>query len=294
MYEEGFVDIRYTIGVDGHVRDALVSRLIGPQVLADTALASVKQRTFHPALADGKPVEQVSIVRFDFRVPNYTPGARPSVAAHYDKAVALMREGKLDDAFAMLIEARASPRMNYYERTMLAYATALIYMQRKDFLSADIFIRLATIHGGVNLDSALRANAIKLRIENDIYLGQMADALQWFDRLKSVKGFSSDDSIVKFLIDAQNRVEALDAFRVKARIPKPEDGEGWSHILYRRDFAFQNIVGTLDHFQLHCSQATIESNTSEKAEWHVPPDWSNCDITVFGAPDTTFDLIEAR
>ena len=62
--------------------------------------------------------------------------------------------------------------------------------------------------------------------------------------------------------------------------------------LYRRDFEFKNIVGSLDEFQLSCKQQTVESRITDAAEWHVPKNWSQCYLFVSGAPGSTFDVLQ--
>jgi TonB family protein len=293
-YVEGFVDIRFTIGTDGLVRDVAIERLIGPKEFANAAVDACKQRTYKPAQVNGKPVEEVSIVRYEFRVPNGPRGARSEIAEKYTDALSLIHDGKLDDALALLIEAQSKPRLNFYERTMIAYVSALIYVRREDYLSAAEAIDLATIHNGRDLDSRVVYRALNTKIQIDLRLGQMAEAQRDFELLKQQSDFKSDDPIVKLVADVKAKADSMDQFSVLARIPQADDRDSWHHLLYRRAYRFQNIKGSLERFQLSCDQQAIESPISETAQWHVPPDWSNCYLIVHGAPGTTFELVEAN
>lgn len=293
-YVEGFVVVRYTIGTDGHVRDVAVARPIGPKEFADAATSAVGRWVFKPAEADGKPVEQISSVQFDFRMPNMLKGARDDVVRKYTQVQALIKDDRLDEALAILAQAQALTRLNFYERTMIAYAMALVYARHKDYLSAQEEIERATMHGGRDLDSRLLEPAIRIRVEMDLMNGELSGALRTFATLKTLDDFKPDDPLVQMVADARTRADALDHFAVKGRIPKAEDGDAWAHQLYRRDYTFANVEGKLERLQLSCDQQAIESPITETAEWHVPKNWSNCWLYVHGTPGTTFELIEAK
>jgi hypothetical protein len=300
-YDLGVVTIHYVIGIDGHVRDAMASLLIGPQETADIALAAIRKWTFHPALLDGNPVEQAADNNFIYVINSFQGtvkildhGVLPSVLATYSHAADLANNGKPDDALALIKQKLADSDLNLYEIGTLTYLRALIDTQQNDCFPAKEMLDRGTV-ANENVDYGnITTLSLRLRIEDALCLGEIADALQRFDRLKSKRDIANDDPLAKSLAEARARADAVDHFGVQGRIPTPQIGYVWYHPLYRRNFSFQNITGTLDHFQLSCKQAMIETSLHEKAEGHVPPDWSDCSLYVFGTPGTTFDLIEAR
>ncbi len=289
---EGFVEIRYTIGVDGHVRETSVARLIGPDEFARAATDAVSKWTFKPATADGKPVETTSTIIFDYKLSDAHIGASPDIAGAFNTAFHFIREGKLDEALAKLTEAQARKRLNYFERTMIAYAEALAYTERKDYLAARECINLALIHRGADLDSKVRVDAIRLRIKLDMKTGAVAAGLAAFEYLKKIAPPAADDPIVDLVAQARANADKGENIFVQARIPATGISDAWSHTLYRRSYVFANVVGRLDTFRLVCDQQSMESPVSTSAEWHVPKDWSNCAVVVRGTPGTTFDFVE--
>jgi periplasmic protein TonB len=63
---EGWVELDFTIGSDGRVKDVSVSRAQPPRIFDREAMRALQQWTFEPALRDGSPVEQRSKRRMEF------------------------------------------------------------------------------------------------------------------------------------------------------------------------------------------------------------------------------------
>src|SRR5450432_2532578 len=57
-YVEALVDVSYSIGTHGDVKNPFVESLVGSQPFADAALATIRQWKFAPAAEDDKPVEE--------------------------------------------------------------------------------------------------------------------------------------------------------------------------------------------------------------------------------------------
>jgi protein TonB len=60
---EGWVDVQFTVGTDGSVRDPMVLAAEPPQIFDRAALQAIKGWKYNPKIEDGKPVE-----RHDLRV----------------------------------------------------------------------------------------------------------------------------------------------------------------------------------------------------------------------------------
>ncbi|HEY1309493.1 MAG TPA: energy transducer TonB, partial [Pseudolabrys sp.] len=148
VYTKAQVDVRFTIGTDGSVKNANIERLIGPPEFGDNALAAVNQYKYQPATEDGHPVEQNRRMRFNFQISDPNTGARASVVSVYREAVQLATDQKTDEAIAAFKGIIGQQRLNFYERTMVAYALATIYADRNDNSLALEQIRDATLVDG--------------------------------------------------------------------------------------------------------------------------------------------------
>ena len=148
VYTEAQVDVRFTIGTDGAVKNAEIERLVGPPEFGESALAAVNRYKYRPATEDGHPVEENHRIRFSFQISNPTPGGREKVVAAYRNAIQLAKDGKIDDAIAALKAVIGQQRLNFYERTMVANALATMYVDQKNFALALDQIRDATLNEG--------------------------------------------------------------------------------------------------------------------------------------------------
>ena len=65
----GWVEIRFTVGVDGRVSDAQIIRADPPRTFDREAIRAVEQWMFEPAVRDGKPVPSTLNRRIEFKYP---------------------------------------------------------------------------------------------------------------------------------------------------------------------------------------------------------------------------------
>lgn len=84
----------------------------------------------------------------------------------------------------------------------------------------------------------------------------------------------------------------MPVYAIMGQIPDTGDAEGFDAGLYRRDFAFAKVDGTITEFKIFCSQRVSTSPYAENTEWKVPKNLSNCGVLVKGKPGTTFQLLQ--
>lgn len=66
--QQGWVEVEFTVGVDGKVRDAAVVKADPPRVFDREAVRAIQRSSFEPANAGGKPVEARSRRKVEFRL----------------------------------------------------------------------------------------------------------------------------------------------------------------------------------------------------------------------------------
>jgi TonB family protein len=291
LYVEAQVDVRYTIGADGGVKEAAIENLIGPQEFADSALSAVRSYKFRPATESGQPVEENRRVRFEFYVQDSEKAGRPEVGNAYNVAIREDRDNKPDVAIAALKAIIGEQRLNFYERTTVSYALAEIYVEQKNYPAALDAIRAATLLDGGFLAPATRQDAIRLHIRVAAAAGELSEAFLWLDTLKARNPVDDDDPDAKLIAKLHATLNSNAPLSSVAAIAP--DGTPWHHTMLRRSFEFSNITGTLKGFALRCERHGIESAISDKADWTVPASWSGCEIYVSGDPGAKFQFLEA-
>lgn len=293
LYAEAMVDIDYTIAAEGTVKGAVVENLLGPHEFVDAALESINARTYEPATEGGKPVDENHRVRFLFTISDGGRGGRTAVVREYGEALAAARSGDTAGAIAQLKGIGARPELNFYERTMAAYALALLEAKAGDNLAARDAIRIATIEKGRHLDPKTTADALRLRIKLEAICGDFAEAFAWHDILMTAYPLLVDDKDADLVAKLHAAIAAPEPLAMPGKIPDAGGTSAfWQHTLLRRGFEFHNVTGKLDSFELRCQRHGIRSPVSDKANWTIPASWTGCFINVSGAPGTTFSLVE--
>ena len=66
--QSGWVEMEFTVGVDGKVRDVAVIKAMPPRVFEREAMRAMQQSTFEPARKDGKVVESRASQKIEFKL----------------------------------------------------------------------------------------------------------------------------------------------------------------------------------------------------------------------------------
>ncbi len=286
---EAFVQLRYTVGTDGIVKDIVLMHLVGPERFAGTSIEALQKRKYTPATLNGQPTEQSRLVNFNFKIDKLPP-PRSDVARAYDSAANRIKDQKFDEALKILSEELAKPELNFYERGMLDTLVALAAISKKDYLTARSASELPTRFFPDDLAPAALKNLMRSRIIADLGLNDVDDAVITVAAYKNVRDFDPADPLLKLVEDARRKIDAQPQFAALQRIPGVDEGSGRYFILSRRNFSFTTVSGSLDKFSLNCRQQTIESQITASAEWHVPKDWDRCFLVVQGAPGTVYQV----
>lgn len=286
-----YVAIRFTIAPDGTVKKPVVEKLIGQPKFAEYSLEALRGWRYEPATINGVAVQRTNWaaeLTYSFLL-----GDPPKwVYGDYDKARSLVAEQKYAEANTILLPILSAPRLYFEERSIVSLSLAISYTGLKDYLTAREYIEDATLEKGKFLRGTTREAAIRQRIRLDAGTGQYADAFAWFELLNKQAKIASDDSDAKLIDKLHARLADPQPLFVTGRIPVSGYMSLWHHTLLRRSFAFPKTDGKVDRFDLRCDQQEIESTITNKAEWHVPKDWSNCELEVFGGAGATFQLVE--
>jgi len=291
---DAFVLIRFTITAEGKVENPVVERRVGPQDFADQSLEAVKDWRYEPATANGVPVARYNwYAKINYQSSS-GQGARNTVYDACRTARELIGKGKYAEANAVLIPILSLERLNFYERSMVSLLLAVNDMGLKDYLSAQERIEDATIFDGWFLPKAAFVEAIRLQIQIDTMMRQYSDALDRFELLKKRTDITKGDHEAALIDKINVALADPSPILVIGRIPPVGYLSLWHHALLRRNFTFPRVDGKLERFELSCDQQKIESAITAKAEWHVPKNWSNCGLNVYGSPGATFVVAETN
>lgn len=296
-FVESFIEIRMLISTDGKAHSARLEHLIGPQIFGDLALDAVSNWKFEPATSNGIPVDEEVTLPFFFQLDSPT-GARLTFFDNYNSATQLIRNDNADKAYQKLHDMFFEPSLTLYERGMAANLLASLQLTRGDYFGTQMTAKLAYEFGQKILPSTVAQNLLKLELEADLASGDIGGGLSTLFQLQKDKSFDEKDSVVALTENAREKVEAISELVTSMKIPDSDQqaffGTEVNLDLYRQNFNFGAITGSLEKFEMRCDQATIESKITPTAVWHVPENWSGCALEIHGAPGTTFQVYQSK
>jgi len=291
---EGWVVVSFVVKADGSVGDIIVEDSTSP-VLDDLTVRAVSKWTYEPATAQGVPVDQSStgvFVLFGHDPPR--PRSRAFVNA-YNEITAQIREGKLDAAQRRVSELQ-SVDLALRERVYVSWLDAVLRQQRGEAARELRSLQRATINQGKFLDEASHASALasmfRLRIEGN----ELHRALETFKALSKIQ--TPSEALAGVAQRARDIIAGDTAIGRSGSIPTQSEIEAnearrvWSHVLVRREIAFNDVVGKLETIDFRCNRYRATDSITDEKAWKIPPSWGNCAVYVYGTPGTTFTLVE--
>ncbi len=290
---EGFVWLRYTIGTDGKTHD--ISRIysLGDDSFVQYSIDALGDRTFEPAIINGKPFPETLTARFRFS-DGAIEAASEQVMNSSKMAQALIDSGKDKEAQKLLDNALDSSRLSFADRSTLALPLAKLTIKRKDYLEGRRLLLMATEYGTGNVPLEMQADLWATRINVDLSLGEYSDAFGTFQFLTTIPTLNPGVQQRERVDQIRAKTDASPQLVTRATIPNDEEGTVYWHGLYRRNFQFAVASGELDKFTLSCTQNAMDSKITLTAMWQVPQSWSNCILFVSGTPGTVFNIIETN
>lgn len=67
----------------------------------------------------------------------------------------------------------------------------------------------------------------------------------------------------------------------------------WGINVFKPTFTFSNIDGKIEELKLRCSKKFVFFAFQENKAYHVSKNYGDCNLSVIGTPNTTFQLIQS-
>ena len=297
---EGWVLLSFIVSESGEVLEPMIEDSSGYEEFERSALTTVQEWDWEPALANGEPTSQsMTRYRIVFKLQDGGGGARRDFIRRYREVLNLIAEGALDEAEPLLTDLQFDERHNLYEDAWLwwlryAYLDAVGSTDRQekrqalvralgyedDYLPPDVFLVAAQ-------------ELYVLEVDRQDYSG----ALQTYERLqesRSAKRADKYDEVMAALTPSFEQIKAAvsgdQLLALPGRIGK---NSYWVHDLLRRSFSVADVTGRIENVDVRCRQGNqIFSFVTEEDIWNIPESWGRCGLYLKGEPGTTFTLME--
>ena len=295
---QAWVDIAYCIDESGATQNIKVIDSVGNKRFESAAIETVRQWTFEPALSDGKPAWQSrnhAVISFALKDSN--DGVRRTFLKQFRQLAKLHDNNKLEEADALFWQVHARDDLSLYELSKLWQQRARYEQLRGDLAKLDVALHRATVALGRWNDRDSYIQALRLRIETEVRLGQYRTALGGYRSLVKAAGKDSEDALAlkPVMQKLRDMIKSDKPFKIGAEVREKGGcyrcNDSWAFVPARNDFTFSNVKGELRSIEWSCDRKHHVSEVAELVKWHIPDDWGACLVQVNGDPGTTFDVI---
>jgi hypothetical protein len=285
---------------DGTVADPIVEDSSGIDKFEQAAIKSILATRYAPATWNGKPVEQCAAkMMYHFTIAGDNKGARPAFISDYRAAVDLVTEKRVAEAEAKLDEMTQKGAWNNYESSRLWLMRAALQYEKGDRVGQLKSLRRSTLGGGMYLEPKIYRNTLRTIFALETSDRQFGAALSTYEKLK--KFFPplaplDEAALDKIATEIQDVIDGPDTLGfpgvIEYRSGCEEGRPNWKHELLRRKFAFSDIQGKLDKFEVRCDWKRVVDDVSTDKTWEIPQSWGWCQVFVFGDLGSRVKLLE--
>ena len=184
---------------------------------------------------------------------------------------------------------------NNYEAGRLALARARIAESTGDSEQSLGHLRTALFVSD-GLEKALLGSVQRQVFALELGQREWAAALETYDSLRSdyageltvPEKLAGDELIALVASDRSLSTRG----ELECRCDKENGDPLWSARLLRREFAFSEIAGAVDRFEVRCETRQFTGKVVADTTWKVPDSWGKCTLFVFGEEGAKFRLVE--
>lgn len=302
---EALVNYTYLIDETGQVTDIQITQLLGEQVFESRVIELLQQRSFAPALLDGKPVPSWEHQRHVFLIDGKSRGAKNSFVVHWKRFIRKLGEGDYNAAEKYIRKMEKVSSRSLYEELYLQHAAATLATTQGKFALA--YPHLQKAHslmiygfgeeGGLIGPADLYYNLLldKYQIEAERLL--LGDAMETRNALQEIYPEAENTSIVEDHLSSLLEKVSGKEFQVEVSL---EPGvystkySGWGTWLVSRSFALSDINGKLEQVILDCNRGQLFLEVSGGARLEAPEGWGACKLVILGDLGTTLKLAQRR
>jgi TonB family protein len=289
------VIVSYVVQTDGSVADPLVVDSSGIGEFEKAALRTVSRWTYEPATQNGKPVEQCQTKsQIAFKIETREQGARKTFARRYNKIYAFLKEGDLDQAETWIDETMERGEWNLYEYSRIWLLKSMLARQRGDEREQLAALYRSIGKKGEYVDQDLVAAVLPLMLQLELKLSEYSAAIETFEQMKKLSPIAQEyEPLVAAANELIKMVDSDQILSVPATIAPCDDCPGrWTYEPLRREFAFTNVNGELQEFELRCDWRRYRQAIDPELSWKIPESWGKCQLQVVGDTGTHFDFVE--
>ena len=310
---EGYVVMSFIVEPDGSTSNVLVEDSSGSKHFEKASKKALQKWTFEPATENGEPIQQCkNTVQLDFKMSgdnesisrkfyslynrfNKALGADDTdpkdLAALYDKINNLKLQKSSEFYYKHLVISQYYKQQGEQQKQLYYLNRALNFSKSYSYLrQLKSGVSLSAKERKLKEDKLYPLYHQKLQLE--LSLEKIGKAVQSVNNLLLFSNNTENHpSYQKIKTQIEGLIESDKPFLVAGNIAKRDF---WQYKLLRNQFSFIDIQGRLTKIDLRCRNKHHVYSINEHSTWHIPENWQDCSVYVYGEDNASFTLVEAN
>jgi TonB family protein len=295
---EAWVHVTYCIDESGATQNVSILDSVGGPKFEQAAIDAVDQWEFEPALMGGQPSWQSRNQAYiSFALEQSKRGASTKFGRQFRKLGKLIDEKKLGEADELFWHVHDTYDLSLYEMSKLWAQRVRFESLTGDLQKLDVALHRATASNGQWIDKGSYIELLMLRVQIEAIIGQYNAAIEAFEELSDVAGENSEEAqSARPVIEKLTQLIGSDkVLRIEAKVGTSGEcincNNSWNFSPVRRVFLLSNISGKLTSMEIRCDRKRFEFKVSDDVEWNMPDALGSCNVTIYGDPGATFDVL---
>ncbi len=292
--QEGWVKLNFMIDPEGKPYDITVSESSKDTGFEDSAVKSIEQWEYQPAILNGEAIDAGTSVFITFELSGGKPGATARFVTRYKRLLKLIDQDNKEQATLEFGKLENMSR-NLYEE---AYFNLARYNYQKTW-GGDSTILYGAISRAAAMDKdrgflpdEVLTSVLASKFSLEIQLNKLANALETASILQKRELPIAKQAQIQTVVEQINLIkETGQPFSAQDLIRK--DNRGFHNLVHNR-FYLADVKGDIAELRLHCDRGYVGFIFDPERVYSVSDDWDNCSLILIGTPGTRYTLMQGN
>ena len=292
--QEGWVKLNFMIDPEGKPYDITVSESSKDTGFEDSAVKSVEQWEYQPAVLNGESIDAGTSVFITFELSGGEPGATARFVTRYKRLLKFIDQDNKEQA-TLIFDKLENMSRNLYEE---AYFNLAHFNYSKAW-GGDPAILYGAISRAAAMDKdrgflpdELLTSVLANKFSLEIKLNKLANALKTASILQQRDLPAARQAQIQSVVEQIKLIKETGQF-FSAKDTVRQDNRGFHNLVHNR-FHLADVEGDIAELRLHCDRGYVGFIFDAERVYSVSDDWDNCSLILIGTPGTRYTLMQGN
>jgi TonB family protein len=292
--QEGWVQLNFMVDPEGKPYDITVADSSKDSGFEESAMKSVEQWEYQPAVLNGEAIDAGAGVFITFELSGGEPGATARFVTRYRRLMKFIDQDDKEQA-SLIFDKLENMSRNLYEE---AYLNLARYNYYKAW-GGDPTILYGAISRAAAMDKdrgflpdELLTSVLASKFALEIKLNKLAKALKTAAILQRRDLPEAKQSQIQAVVEQIQVIKETGQFFAAEDIIR-QDNRGFHNLVHNR-FHLAEVEGDIAELRLHCDRGYVGFIFDPERVYSVSDDWDNCSLVLIGTPGTRYTLMQGN